>query len=200
MKKPTHHSSVSAMVRKLSEDRAFAEEFAQRLAERQLIKVLTVLRTRAGLSQQELAEVLGCTQSKVSKLESSNDADVRLGDLVNYTGAVGYEMRVFFVPKGQRTVDEVKTHAFLIRRLLDRLVQLAGQDGVMIKAAARFLGEAAFNLTRLVEEAAAGLPPLPEEPSLPLQVEAPEVEEDKGQPGKTEARAEEVRSAAAAQP
>lgn len=197
MKKPTQHSSVSDMVRDLSEDRAFAEEFAKRLSERQLIKVLTVLRTRAGLSQQELAEKLECTQSKVSKLESSNDADVRLGDLVNYTGAVGYEMRVFFVPKGQKIVDEVKIHAFVIRRLLDRMVQLAGDDGVMIKAAARFLGEAAFNLTRFVEEAAAGLPLLPEEPSLPLQVEAPEVEEESGGQEKTQARAEEVPQAAA---
>jgi transcriptional regulator with XRE-family HTH domain len=196
MKKPNRHSSVSDMVRDLAEDRAFADEFAKRLAARQLIKVLTVLRARAGLSQQELAEKLACTQSKVSKLESSNDADVRLGDLVNYTGAVGYEMRVFFVPKGQKIVDEVKMHAFVIRRLLDRLVQLAGVNGVITKAVARFLGEAAFNLTRLVKEAAAGLPPIPEGPSHPLQVEAPEVEEEKGEGENTRARVENVPQAA----
>ena len=72
MKKRTQHNSVSDMVQSLSEDRAFAEEFERRVAGRQLIKILTVLRTKAGLSQQQLAEKLGCTQSKVSKLESSN--------------------------------------------------------------------------------------------------------------------------------
>jgi transcriptional regulator with XRE-family HTH domain len=198
MKKPTQHRSVSDMVRDLSEDRAFAEEFANRLSERQLIKVLTVLRTRAGLSQQELAERLQCTQSKVSKLESSKDADVRLGDLMNYTGAVGYGLRVFLVPKGQKIVDEVKMHACVISRLLDRLVKLAGEGGVMTRAVARFLGEATFNLTRLVKEAAAGLPALAEEPSPPLQVEAPEVAEEKGEPGNTRPRAQRARQAAAA--
>ena len=177
MKKPIQHNSVSDMVADLSENPAFAEEFARRVAKRQLIKVLTTLRARADLSQQELAEKLDCTQSKVSKLESSDDADLRLGDLVSYTEAVGYEMRVSFVPKGLKVVDEVKTHAVIIRRLLDRLVQLAGDDGVQIKATAGFFGEVARNLSRFVEDAAAHLSALPEEPSLPLQVEAPGIEE-----------------------
>ena len=162
MKNRTQHNSVSDMVRDLSEDRTFAEDFARRLSSRQLIKALTVLRTRAGLSQQELAEKLECTQSKVSKLESSNDADVRFGDLLNYTGAVGYEMRVFLVPKRQKIVDEVQMHTFIIKRLLDRMVQLADEDGALIKAAATFLGEAAGNLTRFIQEAAASLPAFPE--------------------------------------
>src|SRR5262245_48095075 len=115
MKKRTQHSSVSDMVRDLSEDQAFVEEFEKRLSARKLIKALTVLRTRAGLSQQELAEKLECTQSKVSKLESSADADIRFGDLLDYTGAVGYEMRLLLVPKGQKIVDEVKMHAFIIK-------------------------------------------------------------------------------------
>jgi transcriptional regulator with XRE-family HTH domain len=166
------------MVRNLSEDRAFADEFAKRLSNRQLVKVLTVLRTQAGLSQKELAEKLACTQSKVSKLESGDDADIRFGDVLAYTSAVSHEMRIFLVPKGQKIVDEVKMHAFIIKRLLDRMVQLAGEDGAMTKAVADFLGEAAFNLIRIVGKAAARLPALPEEPALPLQVEAPEVEDD----------------------
>lgn len=104
MKKTNHYHSVADLVRDLSEDRAFTEEFGERLSRRQLIKVLTVLRSRAGLSQQELAQKLGCTQSKVSKLEGSDDTDVRLGDVVDYAVAVGYEMRVFLVPKGQKIV------------------------------------------------------------------------------------------------
>jgi transcriptional regulator with XRE-family HTH domain len=166
------------MVRDLSEDRAFAEEFAKRLSRRQLIKALTVLRTRAGLSQQDLAEELECTQSKVSKLESSDDADIRLGDLLAYTGAVGCEMRIFLVPERQKIVDEVKMHTFVIKRLLDKMVRLAGSEGAMTEAVAGFLEEAAFNLTHLVRQAAAALPGLPDEPALPLQVEAPPVEEE----------------------
>jgi transcriptional regulator with XRE-family HTH domain len=166
------------MVRSLSGDRAFADEFSERLAGRQLIKALTVLRARAGLSQQELAERLGCTQSKVSKLESSDDADIRLGDLLAYTGAVRHEVRILLVPRGQRIVDEVRMHALIIQRLLDRIVRLAGDDGAMTEGLAAFLEEAALNLTRVVRKAAAALPPIPEEPSQALQVEAPRMDEE----------------------
>jgi transcriptional regulator with XRE-family HTH domain len=176
--KQPQYRNVADMVRNLSDDQAFADEFMQRLTGRQFIKALTVLRTRAGLSQQELAEKLECTQSKVSKLESGADADIRFGDLVSYTGAVGHEMRILLVPKGLKLVDEVKVHALLIKRLLDKMVQLAGRDGTMTGAVAAFLEEAAFNLTRIVKKAAATLPALPEHPAVPLQVEAPELEEE----------------------
>jgi hypothetical protein len=130
------------------------------------------------LSQQELANKLGCTRNKVSKLESSNDADIRFGDLVDYTGAVGHEMRLFLVPKGQTIIEEVKLYAFVIKRLLHRLVDLAGDDKAIAKGVENFLVEAAFHLGRLVPNAAAQLPPLAEESSLPLQVEAPQVEDE----------------------
>lgn len=177
MKKQTQHNSVSDMVRNLSEDPTFANEFTKRLSDRQLVKVLTVLRTQAGLSQKELAEKLNCTQSKVSKLESGDDADIRFGDIIDFTKAVEHEMRIFLVPKGQKVADEVKMHAFVIKRLLDRMVQLTGKDGAMARAVANFFGEAAFNLTRFVRDAAAALPAPPEDPH-PLQVEVPEVEQD----------------------
>ena len=93
------------------------------------------------------------------------------------TGAVEHEMRIFLVPKGQTIVDEVKMHAFVIKRLLHRLVQLAGDDTDMARGVQNFLVEAAFNLGRFVQSAASELPPLAEETPLPLSVEAPEVED-----------------------
>jgi len=176
------------MVRNLSDDREFADAFSKRLSGRCLIKILTVLRTREGLSQAELADKLGCKQSKVSKMESGDDADLRFGDLVNFTGAVGHEMRILLVPEGQSLVDEVKMHAFIIKRFLDRLVSLAGEDNEIVEGVADFLEEATFNLTRMVKKAAAALPPLPEEPPRLLQVDAPEVEEEPVRPRRPASR------------
>lgn len=62
------YSSVSEMVRKTTEDAGFADDFDRRLGSRQLVKTLATLRTIAGLTQEQLAEKLGCTQSKVSRL------------------------------------------------------------------------------------------------------------------------------------
>ncbi len=183
MKKPTQHSSVSEMVQHLSDDRAFATEFNQRLSERQLVKMLAVLRARAGLSQQELAGKLDCTQSKVSKLESSADADVRLGDLLAYTEAVDHEMRIFLVPKNQRIVDEVQMYALVIKRLLHELIRQAGKDAAMVRGAEEVLMEALFNLGRFVQCAASELPRPAQERSSPLQVEAPAIDSDQRMEG-----------------
>jgi hypothetical protein len=70
-------------------------------------------------------------------------------------------------------VDEVKLHAFVMKRLLHRLVELAGEDRALAKGVQQFLLEAAFNLGQFVQSAAAQLPPLAEEFPCPLQVEAP---------------------------
>jgi transcriptional regulator with XRE-family HTH domain len=164
------------MVRDLSETPGFADEFEKQLAGRRLIQQLLILRARAGLSQQEVAEKLACTQSKVSKLETSADADISFGDLVGYTAAVGHEMRLFLVPKGLKLADEVKMHAFSIRRLLDRMVQLAGDDGTMTAAVATFLTEAALNFVDMVTKAATALPTTAGESASPLQVQAVEME------------------------
>jgi predicted XRE-type DNA-binding protein len=99
MEMETPYRSVAEMVEGLADDQAFVADFARQLDGRQVIKLLTVLRTKAGLSQQELAEKLKCTQSKVSKLERSNDADIRFGDLLDYARALGSEIRLSVVPQ-----------------------------------------------------------------------------------------------------
>lgn len=166
------------MARTLSEENtAFADELERHLDARTLVKALIVLRAKAELSQEDLAGKLNCTQSKISKLEASSDADIKFGDLVRYTGGVGHEMRLFLVPKGLTIVDEVKLHAFVIRRLLGRLVEIVGDDRSLARGVEQFLVEASFNLGRFVQSAADALPPLSEEEARPLQVEAPEMED-----------------------
>lgn len=168
------HRSVADLTREmLSDDPGFVAEFEDRLADREVVKSLAVLRARAGRSQKELAAVLGCTQSKISKIEGGSDADLRFGDLVAYLNATGHEARILFVPAGGTLVDEVKDHAFQIKRLLDRMVELAGDDGEIAKGVADFIGEAAYNLIRFAQTAAAALPPLPPEPPRSIRVEAP---------------------------
>ncbi len=181
MSKRNRYSSVSEMIEAQGGEGTFAEAFAERLASRQFIKALTVLRATAGMSQQELAEKLGCTQSKVAKLESSRDAELRFGDLRAYAGAVGREVRIFLVPQGQPLVDEVKMHAAAIKGLLDRLVRLA-DNGALSTGVADFLEEATLNLVRIAAKAAAALPALPEEPSLPVHVQALPDESDNQEP------------------
>jgi transcriptional regulator len=86
--------SVSEMVREISEDRSFVEGFERRMRDRRIIKALLVLRVVRGWNQKDIADRLGCTQSRISKLESSADGDLRLADLRDYASALGQSVEI----------------------------------------------------------------------------------------------------------
>lgn len=160
LRKPTapaekkHYRSVAEMVRDVVEDKTFADDFDARLAERQVIKYLLALRSVRGISQQKVAQMLACTQSRVSKLENGVDADLRLGDLVRYAGALGFKTEILLAPNGWTMADEVKYHASCIKKHLDNLAAFATTDHTIAKGVAGFLNEAHFNLVRIVQDAA----------------------------------------------
>jgi len=51
-------------------------------------------RLRAGLSQTDLAARMKCTQSRISKIEDSLDAELSLKDIYEYAGAVGVKCKL----------------------------------------------------------------------------------------------------------
>jgi transcriptional regulator with XRE-family HTH domain len=93
------HQSVTEMVRELlADDPELVKQFENRIAERELVKALTIARNRAGLTQEQLSEKMGCGQSKLSKLESGIDADMRLGDILAYLKASGCRLKLSILP------------------------------------------------------------------------------------------------------
>jgi transcriptional regulator with XRE-family HTH domain len=97
-----NHHSVTKMVRDLlADDPDFVKEFESRIAGRELVKALMIVRCRAGLTQQQLAEKISCGQSKLSKLESGFDADLRFGDVIAYLKATGCSLKLSILPHVQ---------------------------------------------------------------------------------------------------
>jgi len=178
MKNLKSYPSVVDMVRAHSKDEpAFVREFEDRLHGRRLVTLLSVLRCRAGLSQRDLAARMGCTQSKISKLESGKDADVSIGDLLRYTAAAENEIRLFFVPKRRSILHQVELHAQSIGTLLSRLVELVGDDPRMGTAVKIAVNKVNFDLGKIVQRAIDSLPAATEAEPQPFQVEAAELEE-----------------------
>lgn len=60
-----------------------------------------------GLSQKDVALKLGCTQSRISKLESMTDADLRIGDLSKYAEVLGLELRITFESTNRSTTTRL---------------------------------------------------------------------------------------------
>lgn len=57
--------------------------------ETEIIDRLVLERVRAGLTQTALARRMGCSQSYISKLEDSADADITLGEIDRYCAVLG---------------------------------------------------------------------------------------------------------------
>lgn len=152
------HASVAEMVRRVSDDPQFADAFDRRVNRRRLVKHLFAMRSAEGLSQKDIAERIGCSQSRISKLESGNDDDLRLADLAAYLGALDLDLCLVFGQKDSTIVNKIKYHAVAIKRLLAELVKLAQIDKQIAAGVAGFHGEAFFNLIKILRDSVKDLP------------------------------------------
>jgi transcriptional regulator with XRE-family HTH domain len=175
------YRKVSEMVRaETAPD--FAEAFEKRLADRQLVKHLQIMRARHGLSQEDVATRLNCSQGRISKLESGDDSNVRVGDLLKYAGAAGYQLQFVFFKSDTTTADQVKYHFFETKQLLGELVELAKiPDEDISKGIASFFEEACGNFIGMLAEKAKALPKDAVD-HVPLVKLVSQLDEDKAAP------------------
>lgn len=74
------------------EDRAAVEEARQKRALQVRAEYLTEMRKQTGMTQAEVAEVMGVSQQRVSAIESGSVAE--LSTLADYIRALGGELKV----------------------------------------------------------------------------------------------------------
>jgi DNA-binding Xre family transcriptional regulator len=103
------YTSVAEMVRSVSDDQQFADEFDRRVNSRRLVKHLFAMRSAEGLSRKDLADRIGCSQSRISKLESGIDENLRLADLAAYLSALDLDLCLVFGQKVRRSLTRSST-------------------------------------------------------------------------------------------
>jgi len=65
-----------------------------------LRKKLIALRQKAGLTQEQIAEVLYTKKSNISRLENANSLNSpKISTIEQYADAIGYDIEVKFIPK-----------------------------------------------------------------------------------------------------
>jgi transcriptional regulator with XRE-family HTH domain len=119
--------------------------------ETMIVHNLIQMRHAAGLTQHQLADKLGKTQSAISKLESNTDAEITLDELRAYCQATN-EQIVLCIGKPMNHVESVKWHASGIRDHLSALAHMAQNDGGMEQAIQAFFGEAFFNILTILSK------------------------------------------------
>jgi DNA-binding XRE family transcriptional regulator len=83
------YASVREMMVQLGTSKVVLARFDELKKERLIIDRLVSMRSKAGLTQQELAAKMKLTQGAISKLESSSDADLTVREIVAYANATG---------------------------------------------------------------------------------------------------------------
>ncbi|MCA8991946.1 MAG: helix-turn-helix domain-containing protein [Planctomycetaceae bacterium] len=139
-------------------DESLKEDAVERISERSIISDLIALRATHDVSQSDIAEKMGCTQSRVSKLERGIDSDLRLSDIAAYMACCGYTFSAHMIPSSWTLMDKIKHHAFQIVNELETMCKLSKGDEVMEAGAARSHVETLTNLVKLVLESAVKIP------------------------------------------
>lgn len=96
--KPVRHDH-EAFVAKASKRKGFVEAYDALALEYQLANQMLKARSRAGLTQDAVAERMGTTKSAVSRLESAAKHAASIATLKRYANAVGCELQVRLVPQ-----------------------------------------------------------------------------------------------------
>ena len=80
-----------------------AEEYNRLSPAYELRRKLVSIRKKAGLTQEEVADRLNTKKSNISRLESVNSTiSPKLSTITDYAEAMGYHVKIEFVPKEAR--------------------------------------------------------------------------------------------------
>ena len=141
-------SDAAKLAAKLAGDATIEQEVARHRQATQLATALEDFRVRKGLRQKDIAARMGVSNSTVSRIEDSLDADLRLGDLTNYAAALGLNLSFFFEEPNLPAAEQIKHCVFKISELLEHLTELAKEcndDQAIVDGIMRFRGEVLFN-------------------------------------------------------
>ena len=156
----------------LPDDTEMQDELRDQLHRRQLVPRLAFLRNYKDISQAQVADELGCGQSRISKLENGYDADVTVGDLLGYAKVAHCNLGIVFESTDITLVDQIKHYARCISSCFDQMNDLAKDDAGIKSGVAKFHIEALINLVNIVGNASKNLrhPTCHIEPTVSLQL------------------------------
>ena len=94
--------NVHELVQGISKDSRFKQEICTQMNQNGLGKFLFFLRCKHKMTQQELADTIGCSQGRISKIESAKDEMLSIKDFLDYGKAFNLDLEIGF--RGQNKV------------------------------------------------------------------------------------------------
>ncbi len=148
MSKKTKSSEAASLAALLASDPAVEAKVEREIQLSTVVSHLLALRVGKGLTQDQVAERMGCDASKISRLESGTDEGLKWMDIVGYSSAVGTDIRLAFEDRDLPAADRIKHCVFEIDTGLKQLAELTKtlgtNDGITQKIHS-FYAEVLFN-------------------------------------------------------
>lgn len=144
----TKELSAAKLLSDLVNDPAVESRVKENIEKTRMIDFLVAVRCKRGLSQSEVAKRMNVSVSKVSRFEASCDADLKMGELASYVGAVGLKMSTLFTDDTLPIADRIKHCIFRVAEMLSHLTDLArscNDDKDIVNGIHRFRSEVLFN-------------------------------------------------------
>lgn len=96
--KPVPHDH-DAFIEKAKQREGFKNAYEDLEEEYALVREMLAARSRVGLSQEAVAELMGTTKSAISRLEAAGKHAPSVTTLKKYAHAVGCHLEIRFVPE-----------------------------------------------------------------------------------------------------
>lgn len=121
-------NNIQELLKDMGVEESTQKDIAKESSRRSLSSLLFALRSSKGYTQKQVAEKVGCTQSKISKIESSYDDEVSVRDLLEYGNAIGFDLEIGFRSRSVKIIDLIHHHIFRLECYLKDLVSLGKGD------------------------------------------------------------------------
>ncbi|MCK5580088.1 MAG: helix-turn-helix transcriptional regulator [Candidatus Omnitrophica bacterium] len=145
------------MIKDVLEDGKVKNEALQEINKKSLAKFLFYLRCEHGLTQTELANRIGCTQSRISKIENSYNYEISVQDLLDYGQATNLKLELGYRNKDARLVDLIAFHVQRIQECVHKLTDCSKGDKSMCEGAVKVIVGMVNQLIGIVQESFAKL-------------------------------------------
>ncbi|MCX5846012.1 MAG: helix-turn-helix transcriptional regulator [Deltaproteobacteria bacterium] len=99
---PVSHDH-KAFLKNAQKRKGFSKAYNDLEEEYTLVREMLSARSKSGLTQEAVAELMGTTKSAVSRLESAGKHAPSLTTLKKYAHAVGCHLKIKFIPKSGST-------------------------------------------------------------------------------------------------
>lgn len=86
-------AAAASLAAQLADDQAVAQAVQSEIEQSKHVSQLIALRVQAGLSQAELAQRMGCSPSKIVRIESGKDSELSKADADSYLAALNPHAR-----------------------------------------------------------------------------------------------------------